>query len=112
MVTCTLEMIFGNSMEAAAFRVLKTLYFPVRGERGCLGTRLWIDMEGEDSIVCWISRWDCQQAFENHVRSKHFRRLLGVVEMASEEPVILVEDSVERWGFEIIEEILVREAHA
>jgi quinol monooxygenase YgiN len=112
MVTCTFEMLFEDSVETEALRVLKTLLFPVRAEQGCLGTRLLDDMEGEDRVVCWISRWDCHQAFERHVRTAHFHRLLGIVEMASEEPVVLVENSIKRWGFEAIEKILVTETRA
>ncbi len=106
MVICTLEMVFERSIENAAVRVLKTLLFPVRGEEGCLGTRLCKGMEEENSIVCWTSRWDGRQAFEKHVRTEHFRRILGVVEMASEEPVILVENLVDGRGIEAIEEII------
>jgi len=98
-------MVFDGSSEGEALRVLKTLVFPVRTEQGCLGTRLFHDVEGEDGVV-WISRWDRWEAFERHVRTAHFRLLLGVLEMASEEPGILVERSVECRGLEAIEEIL------
>ncbi len=109
MVTCTIEMVFDDSEESEALRVLKTLVFPVRTEQDCLGTGLFHAVGEEEGIV-WVSRWDRWEAFERHVRTAHFRLLLGVLEMASEEPGILVERSVERRGLEAIEEILVVEA--
>ncbi len=110
-VTCTLEMIFDGSVESEALRVLKTLVYPVRAERGCLGTRLCHDVGGEKRVI-WISRWDRWEAFECHVRTAHFRLLLGVIEMAARKPTIMVENSVDRRGVEVIEEILVAEGRA
>jgi len=106
MVTCTLEMVFDGPAEGEALRVLRTLIFPVRTEHGCLGTRLLHEIGGEEGIV-WVSRWEDWGAFEDHVLTAHFRLLLGVLEMASETPGILVERSVERRGLEAIEAILV-----
>jgi len=104
-MTCTVQMVFEGSLEEEALQVLRALLFPVRTEEGCVTTALLRDLGGEPRLV-WISRWMNQEAFERHLRTEHFRRLLGVVEMASEPPDILVERSVGRHGFEAIEAIL------
>ena len=101
-------MTFDDVSEGEALRVLMPLVFSVRADQGCLDTRLFHEVGGEEGLV-WISRWDRWEAFERHVRTAHFRLLLGVLEMASEEPGILVERSVECQGLEAIEEILVIE---
>jgi quinol monooxygenase YgiN len=106
MVICTFEILFDSRLVRGATHLLRTLQGPVRSESGCRGTSLYCDLDDGERIV-WISRWEDWECFEKHVRAPRFRKLLGVLEMASRQPAILIERSEKEQGIDAIAGILM-----
>jgi len=98
-------MAFDERTREQALRVLRSLLGPVRSHPGCLATRLMRDV-GDERVVTWMEQWRDRGAYERHVRSEAFRRLLAVMDLATESPLIEVDELSRRRGFEIVEELL------
>jgi quinol monooxygenase YgiN len=89
--------------EAAA--ALRSIVGPVRSEPGCRATRLLRNVDGGCALT-WVEEWRSVSDFERHLQASAFRRLLAVMELASEKPEFEVDDVSSRRGFELVEELL------
>jgi len=107
MITCTLRMAFAHAPRDQALQVLRSLKGPVRSQPGCAQTLLMRDVH-DDSVITWVSRWRSRDALDHHLRSAHFRRLMAVIELASEAPDVLFEDGSELRGLDLIHEVIGR----
>lgn len=105
MVTSTLRMVFTEPARDEALQVLRTLWGPVRSHPGCLATRLMRD-EQDERVLTWVEHWQTREDHERHVRSDAFRRLLAVMDLAAEPPVLEVDQVELRQGFEVVELLL------
>ena len=105
MITSTLRMVFTGPARDEALQVLRTLWGPVRSHPGCLATRLMRD-EQDERVLTWVENWQTREDHERHVRSDTFRRLLAVMDLAAESPVLEVDDVRRRQGFEVIAQLL------
>jgi len=98
-------MVFAPEAREEALQVLRSLVGPVRSHPGCLATRLMRDI-GDERILTWVEEWREPRDLERHLRSEAFRRLLAVMELASEPPTFEVDELHRRRGFELVEELL------
>jgi quinol monooxygenase YgiN len=88
-----------------ALQVLRSLLGPVRSHPGCLATRLMRD-EQDEGVLTWVEHWQTREDHERHIRSDAFRRLLAVMDLAAEPPVLEVDDVRRRQGFEVVAQVL------
>ncbi|MEE4273078.1 MAG: antibiotic biosynthesis monooxygenase family protein [Thermoanaerobaculales bacterium] len=105
MLTLRLRMQFAADSRDEATAVLRSLVGPVRAEQGCRGTELLRD-GGDGFDLTWIEEWVGGEDFERHLRGPSFRRILAVIEMAAERPLVEIDDVASRRGFDLVEEIL------
>ena len=49
----------------------------------CIGQYLYEDL-GKDNRFLWTERWTDSKALEEHLKSDHFRSLLGAIEVLGE----------------------------
>ena len=104
MVSSTLRMVFVPPAREEALQVLRSLLGPVRSHPGCLATRLMRD-DQDERILTWVEHWHSREDHERHVRSDAFRRLLAVMDLAAEPPLLEVDEVERRQGFEIVEQL-------
>jgi quinol monooxygenase YgiN len=104
MVSSTLRMVFVSPAREEALQVLRSLLGPVRSHPGCLATRLMRD-DQDERILTWVEHWHSREDHERHVRSDAFRRLLAVMDLAAEPPLLEVDEVERRQGFEIVEQL-------
>ena len=98
-------MSFDPKSRDEALHVLRSLKGPVRSQPGCTRTLLMRDI-CDDRVLTWISRWESREALDRHIRSRHFRRILAVMEIGAEPPDIEFESPNERWGLDLISDVL------
>lgn len=103
-ITSTLRMTFADTRREDALRVLRSMLGPVRSHQGCLATRLMRD-DQDERILTWVEHWHSREDHERHVRSDAFRRLLAVMDLAAEPPLLEVDEVERRQGFEIVEQL-------
>ena len=88
-------------------KILKTLgsvLGPTRVLRGCLSCRLYQDLENRN-VLTLIEEWESQEALDRHVRSDHYRKILAVMDLASEPPEIQFRSVASMAGMERIEQL-------
>lgn len=105
MLTLRLHLSFARDTYREAMVALRTLVGPVRAEPGCMGTRLTAGTDAAFELT-WAEDWRGTDQFEDHLRAASFRRILAVIEMAAEPPVVEIDDVTSRRGFELVEAIL------
>ena len=87
--------------------VLKTLRMvmgPALAQLKCLSCYLYQDLENEN-LVSFVQEWESQEALDEYIRSDAYRRILAVMELASEPPEIKFITALRTEGLELIEEI-------
>jgi quinol monooxygenase YgiN len=82
-------------------RALRSFLGPTRTERGCLECNLYQDAE-DPSRLSLIEEWDDEDHFQRRLRSKEYRNLLMVMELASAPPTIRIDFVNDRRGMEAI----------
>ncbi len=105
MVTCTLRMTFEPGLRDEVLHVLSALKGPVRSSPGCTQTLLMSDVHN-DAVVTWVSRWRTRSDLDRHIQSKYFRRILAVMELATEQPEIEFEIGSDLRGLDLIDEVI------
>jgi len=98
-------MSFDPKFRDEALHVLRSLKGPVRSQPGCAQTLLMSDV-CDNGVLTWVSRWGNREALDHHLRSRHFRRILAVLEIAASPPEIEFESGSETWGLDLISEVL------
>ncbi len=66
---------------------------------GCLACRAYQDIE-EPDVLALMQEWASSDALERYLRTEDFRRLVAVMELASERPEIWFDTIETREGLE------------
>ena len=61
-------------------QTLSALVKSVRESKGCLSCDFCFSLEDE-SELCLFEEWECSEELNNHMRSEHFKVLLGVMSL-------------------------------
>ncbi len=80
-------------------RIFRSLLEPTRVRGGCLACRAYQDTE-EPEVLALIQEWASSDHLERYLRSEDFRKLVAVMELASERPEIWFDTIERREGFE------------
>ena len=60
------------------FQTIRLLLDPIRLEKGCVGYRFFVDATDENSSLL-LGEWQTREDWTNHLRSRDFAILLGVL---------------------------------
>jgi quinol monooxygenase YgiN len=107
MLRFELHMEFAPHQCDQSAAVLRSLVGPVRSEPGCHATR-FLRSDGEPTKMTWVEEWRTEDDFERRLRSQTFRRLLAVIELAVNKPVVEIDRVAWRRQFDLVEEMLGR----
>ena len=84
---------------------LQSLVGPVRSQPGCSSTRMLKELD-EDIVLTFVAEWRERPDLERYLRSSAFRKILAVMDLASERPTVEIDELDQRWGFEFVERVL------
>jgi quinol monooxygenase YgiN len=83
-------------------RALTAWAGPAEVEPGCMSSRIL--QEGTDAqAFCYEARWRTQDDLLRHLRSEHYKRLLVLMDLGSEPPLIEFHTVAETKGLDLIE---------
>jgi quinol monooxygenase YgiN len=68
-------------------RALRVVMLPAQMERGCTSTQISADVERPEAL-CYREEWRTERDIDRQIRSDRFARLLGLMETASEPPIL------------------------
>jgi quinol monooxygenase YgiN len=102
MIHATIRMLIPPKRRGEVMEILSSLSERSRFEPGCIGSRVYQDVEVEPAIMI-EQLWESGEDLEHHLRSEEFRKVLLVVEMAVEPPEIRFDAISHSTGLETIE---------
>ena len=70
----------------------------------CESCRLWSGVEDPNELIL-LEQWSSHQVLEDHIRSDEFRKVLAVMDLASEEPEIACVKGSSKEGMEFVERL-------
>jgi quinol monooxygenase YgiN len=95
-------MLIPSKKRGEAVEILGSLAERWRFEAGCISCRVYQDVE-EEQVIIFEELWEDEESLERHLRSDEYRKLLLVVEMATEYPEIRFNTISHSAGIETIE---------
>jgi quinol monooxygenase YgiN len=78
MIVTTTRITVSAANKSELFQTILTLLAPVRGEKGCLSSRFYLDSADNNSAML-LEEWDTQEDWSNHLRSRDCAVFLGAV---------------------------------
>ena len=104
MVIATLRMVVPPEKQADALRTLRMVMGPTRAQLRCISCQLYQNVE-DARLVSFVQEWESQEALNDHIRSDDYRKVLAVMELASEKPEIRFITASHTAGMELIERL-------
>jgi len=98
-------MIVHPKSRSDLLETMRGMLEPARVERGCVSYRLYEDIENRNAFVL-LEEWETQQDVESHIRSDNQRRLLGLMDLLSEQPELQFNTVSHKAGMDLIENVL------
>ncbi len=104
MITASLRLTVPQKRRVEVLKTLRSLVGPTSARPGCTSCEIYRNAL-DDSVFLYVEEWGSREQLERHIRSDHYRRLLGVMEAAADQPEIEYSTVSERQGFELVEAI-------
>ena len=105
MILSTLRMIVRPERRQDLVETMRGMLEPARVERGCLGYRLYEDVEDRNTFVL-IEEWATQKDLERHIRTDNQQQLLALMDILSEQPEVRFNTVLHTAGMDLIENVL------
>ena len=109
MIVGTIRILPPPNRRAEVLEVLRAIQGPVLAQAGCSSCHVY-EEEGSEPAVVLVERWQTEAAFEAHLRSETYRRILGAVELSGSPPEICFDHISQSEGIERIERSRLPEA--
>jgi len=85
-------------------RALTAWVGPAEVAPGCISCRI-LQEESASKAFCYEAQWRTQDDLFRHLRSEHYKRLLVLMDMGSEPPLIEFHTVTETAGMELIQRV-------
>src|SRR5262249_27954081 len=89
MVVFTLKLLAPPNKRSEIMQTLRSLIGPTLAERGCRACHLQQDAE-DQNLLTFSEEWENQADLDLHMASAEYRKLLAVMDMASEPPKVTI----------------------
>jgi quinol monooxygenase YgiN len=100
-VVATVQIPTSSECVDDVIATLRSVVGPSLANRTCSECRVLRDASDE-LFVLYYERWESFSAFERHVRSDLYRRVLVAIDMASEPPDVRFECLNTTWGLDLV----------
>ncbi|MBF0169570.1 MAG: antibiotic biosynthesis monooxygenase [Nitrospinae bacterium] len=104
MILATSKMIVKAERRSELLEAMMGMLEPVRVEKGCLGYSLCEDVENKNGFLL-LEEWETQVDIERHIARENQRRLLSLMDLLSEEPVIRYYTVTKTAGMDLIKRV-------
>ncbi len=102
MIVFSLSVCVPHSRRADFLNSVGALLEPTRVLPGCLGCRLYTDIEDPNALTL-MEEWESQAALDRHLTSSAYKTLVAAIELSAEPPAIRFDSVAQRAGIEVIE---------
>ncbi len=101
MITMTLRLTVPPEKTMEAIRIVDSIGGSVSAEPDCRLFILYRETANDDALML-CEEWETWEALEDHIRSKRFKRILILIDLALEPPDVRIDTLSESAGFELI----------
>ena len=102
MILSTIRMKIPPKKRNEALKILRSTAEQCKVHSGCLGCHIYEDVQ-EDNVLTFEEMWRSEEDLERHLRSKEYRNVLLVMEMALKHPEVRFNTVSTSTGIETIE---------
>lgn len=102
MVLASIRMILPPKEREGALKILRSTAEQCKVHAGCLGCHVYGDLQ-EENVFMFEAMWRNEEDLVQHLRSREYRNVLLVMEMALKHPEVRFNAILESTGFETIE---------
>ena len=110
-VTCLIDMHFAPENLERAVQLLLSLVQRTEATPGCRTCAVLRDAANEGRVR-YNETWDVEPAFQRHVQSEEFRRVLVAMDMCCEEPQVVIGNLSGRSGMAYLRELREKQGGA
>lgn len=101
MLAATINITMPSEKRVEILQTFKAILGLIRCEKGCISCNCYLDIEAECNLL-FQEQWNNREDWKAHLRSVHFRVLLGILEMLSEEADIRFDTIASTEGAEAV----------
>ena len=84
--------------------ILRSVQGPTQVQPHCLACELYEEHD-YSSAVLYLEKWDSEDAFQEHVRSELYRRILAAMELSKAQPEQSFHQVAATQGFELVKRL-------
>jgi quinol monooxygenase YgiN len=110
MKTCSILMRFGVRQLPQAVDLLSSVIDRTCSKPKCRSCRVERDVTDE-TLIHYTETWDSDDAFQRHLHSPEFWRVLLTMDLCCEEPEISIGDLSNRQGMDVLRELRRTQQH-
>jgi len=107
-IQAILKMIVRPERRSDLLETMRGMLEPARVERGCVGYRLYEDVENRNAFVL-LEEWATQEDIERHISKDNQRQLLALMDLLSEQPEFQFNTVSHTAGMDLIENVLKKD---
>ena len=94
MIIFSMQIVVADEMRSALQSTLGSMLGPTRATPGCLGARLYCDLDKRTALLL-IEEWETREQFDFNMDKDKLNTLVAAIELSREAPLIRI-DRVER----------------
>ena len=104
MVIMVLRVTVAPKNRAEIVKIIKPIVNPIETQPGCLLFRLYSETDNDDALLL-LQKWRSQEDLDRFIRSRDFKRVLAVMDLANKPPEISFNTISSEAGMEIVEKL-------
>ena len=102
MIDATINLTVPPEKRKEILQTLRAILVQIRREQGCISCNCYVDIEAENTIY-FKEEWKTGDDLDTHLRSVHFKVLIGAMKLLNKEPDIRFNTIAFTAGAEAIE---------
>ena len=104
MIIMSLNFSVSTLMKKDVINIFDSLAGSISVKPGCKKVNLYSNINNDDDFLL-ILEWNSQGEMEKHIRSEDFRKIMVLMDLSNEAPIIRFNTVSSTMGFELIEKI-------
>jgi len=101
MIIATIRILADSGNISEIIEVLSSVKGQTEGKSGCISSLIHQEVNNENRIT-YEERWENQEQLYNHIRSDLYRKILAVIDMSSQPPIVNFSTISSTAGMEMI----------
>ena len=107
MVISTLRILPLAKQRRETLEILRSVRGPTQAHPGCMACRIY-EEDGPEKAILYYERWTSWAAFQEHVRSELYRRVLAALDLSSQPPEVCVHHVSTTDGIDLLRQVRSR----